>query len=353
MCQAVWKSPLLPNTCTAPSLTGESLPRIGSGERFKVDLLAYLHTYGNKLRDLTSKLGLFDFSSVRAALIASTPCRQNIRSDSDRQTIWGWPALENVLKQVPTSSLQSRIIAQISSIASLGSGDKWLRETLFKALSASANPTNKKPQFSIIFPTADEIRRTIDGYSCGGSIHMKTTSPQQAKQLQYLRPMLCHWAGDGSSNQSSSNQSHVREAGRQRAGPHIKTYLRFADESMTQLDWAIVTSANLSQQAWGTQPNANGEVRICSYEIGVVVWPALWATGDHHDSTMVPVFKKDSPDVKEKSESGDKKEKTIVGFRMPYDLPLVPYAESDQPWCASKRYTEPDWRGRSWPGFAK
>jgi tyrosyl-DNA phosphodiesterase-1 len=40
--------------------------------------------------------------------------------------------------------------------------------------------------------------------------------------------------------------------------------------------------------------------------------------------------------------------KTVIGFRMPYDLPLVKYGPNDEPWCATKAYAEPDWMGRSW-----
>jgi tyrosyl-DNA phosphodiesterase 1 len=97
----------------------------------------------------------------------------------------------------------------------------------------------------------------------------------------------------------------------------------------------LVTSANLSKQAWGEATNTAGEVRICSYEIGVVVWPELY--GD--DATMIPTFKTDSlpADLKTKN-------KIVVGARMPYDLPLVPYGKGDVPWCASASYTEPDVR---------
>lgn len=62
---------------------------------------------------------------------------------------------------------------------------------------------------------------------------------------------------------------------------------------MTEIDWALVTSANLSKQAWGEACNAAGEVRVCSYELGVLVWPALFG-----DSTrMVPTFKQDTPQL--------------------------------------------------------
>lgn len=211
---------------------------------------------------------------------------------------------------------------------------------------------------------------------------MKTETPAQRKQLELLKPMLCHWAGDEKSG------SDVRLAQRRRAAPHIKTYIRFSDESMTSVDWALMTSANLSKQAWGEEINGKGEVRICSYEIGVVVWPALWDDGG--EAEMVPVFGKDAPDedcnndiekkenndIEKKEESemddeddvettddeggegvfADRKERkrpyrTRVGLRMPYDLPLVPYADEEMPWCASTPCSEPDWMGRTWSGF--
>ena len=60
--------------------------------------------------------------------------------------------------------------------------------------SGTANPD--KPDFKIIFPTQDEIRASLDGYASGASLHMTTQSPQPRKQLEYMRPMLCHWAND-------------------------------------------------------------------------------------------------------------------------------------------------------------
>ena len=156
--------------------------------------------------------------------------------------------------------------------------------------------------------------------------------------------MLCHWAGDQIAQSSTSEP--IREAGRRRAVPHIKTYVRYSDSTMTKIDWAMMTSANLSNQAWGSETKS-GEVRVCSYEIGIVVWPALW--DDEQTGTkaeMKPVFKKNTPD------SGSLGEDIIkVGWRMPYDLPLIPYAKDEMPWCASAPCQEPDWMGRSWPGF--
>jgi tyrosyl-DNA phosphodiesterase 1 len=97
----------------------------------------------------------------------------------------------------------------------------------------------------------------------------------------------------------------------------------------------LVTSANLSKQAWGEATNSAGEVRVCSYEIGVMVWPRLFG----ENATMVPTFKSDTPS------EGKTSDEVLVGARMPYDLPLVPYAKDDLPWCATGSYAEPDWLG--------
>ncbi len=357
MCQAVWRSPLLPLKASSdtPAPLAIGTPRIGTGARFKRDLLAYLGKYEKRTKDLVAQLNDYDFGNVRAALIASTPCKVNVRSgDPEKEILWGWPALKRILGGIPTTSSEPQIVIQVSSIASIG--EKWLSTTFFEALSASASSPKPKPKVSIVFPTGDEIRRSIDGYSAGSSIHMKTQSAAQLKQLTYMKPMLCHWAGDDAIRSGSEALAavQVQEAGRRRAAPHIKTYLRFRDHTMTKIDWAMMTSANLSTQAWGGASNAAGEVRICSYEIGVVVWPGLWDEGEPGSAEMVPVFKMDIPSTDESTTANDKadgKIKTRVGWRMPYDLPLVPYQKGEMPWCANEPCSELDWMGRTWPGF--
>lgn len=180
---------------------------------------------------------------------------------------------------------------------------------------------------------------------------MKTQSAPQQKQLQYMRPYLRQWAGDSDFGLETSSGGAAypprRQAGRRRAAPHIKTYIRFSDETMESIDWVIVTSANLSTQAWGAAVNAQGEVRICSWEIGVVVWPGLYV-GDSPDTKtakMVPCFKRDRP-----PETESRIEDVLVGLRMPYDLPLTPYGPQDEPWCATASHMEPDWLGQTWEG---
>lgn len=367
MTQAVWRSPLLPLSPAGSPTPSQAPSAIGSGSRFKRDLLSYLKAYGpKKTGPLVQQLSRYDLGSIRAALVASVPSKQDFGVlDSEVATVWGWPALRDLMNRIPIKKQpkegkgpqgsRPHIVAQISSVASLGQTDKWLKDVFFTSLAPTSKP---EPKYSIIFPTPDEIRRSLDGYGSGGSIHMKIQSAAQQKQLQYMRPHLCHWAGDNPSNTNfvdlSEDKPPKREAGRGRAAPHIKTYIRYSDaETMDTIDWAMVTSANLSTQAWGAATNANGEVRISSWEIGVVVWPELFTDDSaspnpisKSSALMVPCFKRDrpcsSPDILERNPS------TVVGFRLPYDLPLTPYSASDEPWCATKSHDLPDWQGLSW-----
>jgi tyrosyl-DNA phosphodiesterase-1 len=115
----------------------------------------------------------------------------------------------------------------------------------------------------------------------------------------------------------------------------------------------MITSANLSQQAWGWTIDKNGQVRIASYEIGVVVWPGLFKENDGEaEVIMVPTFGRDMPEAGDVV-SGETAipAKTVIGVRMPYDLPLVPYDKSDVPWCTTMAHREPDWRGNVWGGY--
>ncbi|KAJ5112527.1 hypothetical protein N7532_000572 [Penicillium argentinense] len=365
MTQAAWRSPLLPLKKPGAPATPQKNSSIGSGARFKRDILAYLKAYGpKKTGPLVQQLENYDFGTIRAALVASVPSKQRFSSlDSEKSTIWGWPALKDLMGRVPilqqikygkSQSTKPHIVTQISSVASLGQTDKWLKDVFFKALA----PTKATPRYSIIFPTTEEIRRSLNGYASGGSIHMKTQSAPQQKQLQYMRPYLCQWAGGDHSNSNlidlSEDKPFKQEAGRGRAAPHIKTYIRFSDaETMDTIDWAMITSANLSTQAWGAATNANDEVRISSFEIGVVVWPDLFADdtvaqsstseAERQSAVMVPCFKQDLPLSPTKNLAD-----TVVGFRMPYDLPLTPYRASDEPWCATAPHHLPDWLGQSW-----
>lgn len=373
MCQAIWRSPVLPlQSQKLEDRERSNTYHIGSGERFKVDLMHYFGGYRDRLRALVTQLELYDFSSIRAALVSSTPGKGRPSAPSKQHSAFGWPGLKQVLASIPPrdrGTTPPTMHVQISSIATLSvdwlkdfsnvcstsAETKSISKAFFNAPATKGPLSSKEPVMKVIFPVADEIRRSLDGYGSGSSIHCKLAKPVQAKTFAHMKPMLCQWAGDSESDQETSGamrQRLVREAGRRRAAPHIKTFICFSDSSCTLINWALLTSANLSKQAWGERENKNGDVSISSYEIGVLFWPELLAD-EKTQAVMVPTFKTDMPEAVEcQLDTGiEKPNRAVIGFRMPYDLPLVPYKSGDMPWYAEGPDITPDWMGSSWAGY--
>ncbi|QUC17203.1 uncharacterized protein UV8b_01444 [Ustilaginoidea virens] len=345
MTNAVWRSPRLPKMDDETEKA--ALPkdyadlRIGGGERFKADLVNYLRSYDRRkvtCGPLADKISHHDFSAVNAALIASVPGKHPTNDLS--KTAFGWAAIQRCLQTVRCKPSVSEIVIQVSSIATLGANDTWLQKTLFESLKTCKDEPAQRPVFKIIFPTADEIRESLDGYSSGGSIHTKIQSPQQVQQLRYLRPMLHHWANDSRNGISLPPESRMKNGGRNRAAPHIKTYIRY--NNVNSIDWALLTSANLSKQAWGGESvKSTGETRIASWEIGVLLWPALFGS----NASMVGTFQSDFPGG---DDSANETGADLIGLRIAYSLPLQRYSQEEIPWVASNNHPEPDCFGQKW-----
>ncbi|TWU76495.1 hypothetical protein ED733_007402 [Metarhizium rileyi] len=344
MTNAVWRSPRLPKLPPGSRQLHEygGLP-IGSGERFKVDLLDYLLSYDSRkitCGPLADQLSCFDFANVKGALIASVPGKHDIHDLSHMS--YGWSGAKRCLSSVPCKEGSSEIVSQVSSIATLGAKDTWLQKTLFDSLATCKTMSSPRPKFKVIFPTADEIRESLDGYASGASIHTKIQSSQQAQQLGYLRPILHHWANDSPDGIVLSPTVEVSNSGRDRAAPHVKTYIRYNEEG--SIDWAMLTSANISKQAWGEVSKPSGEMRVASWEMGVLVWPGLFGK----DVSMVGTFLSDVPKVQADSDSDAGDGRVLIGVRIPYSLPLQRYGAGEAPWVATMNHSEPDRFGRRW-----
>jgi tyrosyl-DNA phosphodiesterase 1 len=364
MTQGAWLSPLLPplDPGAADGVSAGAPPPIGSGLRFKVDLLHYLGQYNQgraRTVPLIAKLRGHDFSAVRAAFLASAPS-SHFSDARLRHTQFGWPGLAQILLSLPGATdmgevLSEELVVQVSSVATVW--EKWL--THFQNVlstngrgggggaMAAMLSSGKTPRHRIVFPTEDEVRTSLDGYASGGSIHLKGASKMQQKQLDRLGPLWRRWSGGGDEN--PPNQTCGRgDAMRGLAAPHIKTFARLAtvkqDNGMeaVRVRWALLTSANLSTQAWGTMQDANGKVKVCSYEVGVLVWPELFAEEGGGAVEMVPVFGRDS------FRGGQGGEKKLVPLRLPYGLPLEEYRKGDRPWCKNVKHDEPDINGLKW-----
>lgn len=383
MTQAVWRTGPLPKM---KKPNQNDIGVLGSSRRFKHDLLQYLKAYKKPTQALVKQLQGHDFSSVRGALIASIPSRmdQNQKSSTIDESLYGYPRLREVISHIqrtatvpPKPSTSHHLVAQVSSIATLPTG--WL-DNLFACTVPSAVPAKPSAKtLSILYPTPTNVATSLDGYSAGGSIHTKAQTPAHLTQISNLRPYLHQW---------TTNDSEHHSSGRATAAPHIKTYTSFTtkptqsklDKNEIEINWALLTSANLSTQAWGSLPRKSGGdkglVVVGSFEIGVCVWPELYADdfddeanegeagggggkqkdreGEGLDRTkrrarMVPCFGKDMPDTEAGNVGAEGEEVLTVGLRMPYDLPLTPYAQGELPWSPGSSYDVPDSKGRKWP----
>ncbi|KAF8453891.1 tyrosyl-DNA phosphodiesterase-domain-containing protein [Kalaharituber pfeilii] len=376
MTQGVWDSGWLSSLPPSPTPISQS----PIGAEFKSSLLAYLSAYGpSRTGPLTSALAPIDFSPVRAIFLGSVPGRHPLST-----TPFGWPGLQRILQRIPisappatapTPTLPSTVAIQVSSIATLP--NTWFQSTFFKALQSHCKPTaastsgSPAPQLKLIFPTTSEIRASLNGYASGSSIHMKTSSAAHRKQVASLKPHFCRW----SSPQTTPSPPNVRLSARALAAPHIKTYIRYNPTPPghePSIAWALLTSANLSMQAWGGAPTSLGSssrlsgglhaqgprdrqddgsvVRICSYEAGVLVHPGLF--GEVGKVDMRGIFDGDEGVAADWDEGeNDAEGKRIkVGIRMPYDWPLTPYKGSDSPWSKQERHMQPDAWGEIWDG---
>ncbi|KAK9812082.1 hypothetical protein WJX73_004687 [Symbiochloris irregularis] len=215
-----------------------------------------------------------DFSSARVALVASAPGRHSGTSVNK----FGHMKVRGLLKryQVDAKFRDAPFVAQFSSIGSLNA--KWLEEFCCSFLQCSQGQAKSPAKLQaprgdkkagplatehlqIVWPTEQEVRNSTEGWLAGASI------PGTVKNTckEFLRPFWHRWGGAA--------------AGRQRAMPHMKSYLRYltcADSSF-ELPWALVTSHNLSIAAWGQLQVNNQQLSISHYELGVMILPCLEA----------------------------------------------------------------------------
>ncbi|KEF59929.1 uncharacterized protein A1O9_04777 [Exophiala aquamarina CBS 119918] len=388
MTQAIWQSPLLPKLHENSDC---AIGRYGSGSRFKYDFMVYLNAYGSKTKALRGQLDQYDFSAVRGALVSSVPSRMKDPSQTSLiggdEKLWGYPGLCRVLRAIkpsPTPTFTKptphpHLVCQVSSIATLPM--TWIS----RFFTAIFNQDNKTPSgsldhVSIIYPTPSNVALSLDGYASGGPIHTKAQSAAHLKQISSLRNTLSQW---------TEGPSTGHRAERHEAAPHIKTYVQYRERPTAQnpapdIDWALLTSANLSTQAWGAYREKEKEVVVQSFEIGVLVWPELFSDDfddlmptapDHIDDKstnattpgqrssraiihMVPVFGQNTPSPSSSSpplaeshtpDKAPNANTTIVGLRIPYDLPLTRYGPTELPWSPQASYETRDRHGRRWP----
>lgn len=286
--QGLWISPHLPSL--------SNLDDTNNGESktgFKKDFLQYLKSY--KQQALSSWIDIVekaDFSDVNVFFIASVP-------GNYRQTgvdAWGHKKLGYVLStyaSLPLNSLDWPIIAQSSSIGTLGlSYEKWVQRVIVSSMSRTKELTIL-PNFHFIFPTQKNYEESFD---CQNACCCLCYRQQTHSKQKWLEKYLCQWKASKTS--------------RDKAMPHIKSYTRLSPD-LKRMAWFMLTSANLSKAAWGTEMKKF--YSISNHEAGVLFLPTF-ITGE----TTFPVEKEND-------------DSNIQPFPIPYDLPLIPYESEDNP----------------------
>ncbi|KAG9325135.1 hypothetical protein KVV02_003552 [Mortierella alpina] len=305
---------------------------------FERDLIEYLRRYAQH-EEITGRISQYDFTGVKGVLIGSVPGKF---TGSERNK-WGHLKLRAVLRQqveIPRESVQSsRVVCQISSIGSLGkSSQDWLRgefETSLNAHRHSNYMASGNADLCVVFPTADNVRTSLEGWTMGGSLPFQSTS--YAKQAHYLNPLLHSW--------------RAIKSGRERAMPHIKA--------------RCLLLANLSKPAWGELKDSTFTIK--SYELGVLIFPGLYEdqadSGENLHVCMMNATMADpypEPQIaRSDMDAGSKKQRGladgddwggysdaigVVPIRLPYDLPLTKYnfEMGDQVWLSDKFFPGQD-----------
>ena len=128
-----------------------------------------------------------------------------------------------------------------------------------------------------------EVRASLLGYAAGGSI------PGNTKNLAkpHVAARLHAWRAPGEEMVTPKNKkpsarararTRTRTAARARV-PHIKTFARYAQTrtgaGAATLAWVFLGSHNLSGAAWGKFEKNETQLNVLSYELGVLLAPAL------------------------------------------------------------------------------
>lgn len=143
----------------------------------------------------------------------------------------------------------------------------------------------KQPALCLIYPSLKTVKHSHDNLLGGGclpyskTIHLKQPWLNGFLQLVFLFTELFCKLSNTYFNSILSDW-FAKHSGRNKAMPHIKTYLRLSPDAK-QAAFFLLTSANLSKSAWGVYNKGNKALRINSYEAGVLFIPKF-VVGFHY-----------------------------------------------------------------------
>lgn len=161
--------------------SSQSNAALGTGARFKRDLLAYLKAYGSKKTgSLVQQLQRHDFGAIRAALVASVPSKQQFASlDSDKGTLWGWPALRDLMGRIPAARQVKKAGSQSAGKPHIVAQVRWLP------------CVNQYPLTAFRYPQLQPSVRQTNGSKTSSLnlSHPKQATPNRSSQSSSQHPM--------------------------------------------------------------------------------------------------------------------------------------------------------------------
>lgn len=232
---------------------------------FEHELIQYMERLGLGQaleRRMKTIISMHDYRYARGHIVSSVPSKP---FEFKQHGQWGHARVAAILRNevFDASYAHAPILAQFSSIGNIS--DKFMREITesFSAGQFEGAPSHPPPDVQLVWPTVSEVRDSLEGFFGGGSLCGYSNRFQKSIVMDRIH----RWGGQA--------------AGRQRALPHLKTYLRYTrqDQDETTLPWVLLASHNFSKAAWGefVQSRKYGAklFRILSYEMGILLLPRL------------------------------------------------------------------------------
>ncbi|CAH6723261.1 tyrosyl-DNA phosphodiesterase 1 [[Candida] jaroonii] len=326
--QMCWRSQRLPK--------GSSTHK--KGLQFQKDLGDYLLKYKDtKLTSLSGRLKTYNFDTIDVDLVTSAPGQYSLDDLKDDSEIYGYGKLYQVLKRTKNLSTTKHhnILAQVSSIASPLSSTKTQVSSIFthllcpviagdlKVLPPGEQSTKSHQQLfnykpHIIYPSIQDMINNDLGFRSSEMLHYNyTTTADGQNQYKLLKPYFHRW----------NNGQDI--SGRETTLPHVKMFMCDNGDDWKSLKWVLLTSHNLSKQAWGYGSGQWRDIhyyKVASYEVGVLI------SGD-----LTPVYKSDGSEG---------------NVRLPFALPPTKYHKLEQPFSILKNYGDlKDRFGQTWHGL--
>lgn len=388
---------------------------------FRTPLLQYLahvkgaisHAAGIVLNQRMAQLQRVDFSHCKAALVPSRPGR--VQEQRER---WGALRLASVLERHAACSEDDALVMQCSSLGSMGKGEQFINE-LARCMASSAScscDSRSVPSVSIVWPSVECISQSFLGYGSGGSIPCNAGTIEEVSPDGHTRCLKKGFRDTLRKRDATGTCRHLFPA-------HMKCYFRHTVVDATlqthkhrsnqqmedvQLHWFLLTSANLSQAAWGKQERGGQVLYMKSYEMGVLFLPS-WLDrlqqqhgvgarekpfsctpshsvlgkfvdpkksltrnhelgrselckkrkygdagggGDETASSPRCIFIPSSTQPSNSSSNAPSTSSTApLSFSIPFAIPADKFSfeGSDYPWTWDKRRTVPDSNGNTWP----